>query len=108
MGFISEDIFDLKRAQKILDQDHFGLEDVKRRIIEYLAVLKLRADMKSPILCLAGPPVCRKNFLGKSIASALGREYVRMSLGGLRDEAEIRGHRKNVYRSYARSYHPKY
>lgn len=90
----SKDNFDLKRAQKILDRDHFGLEDVKKRIIEHLAVLKLRNDMKSPILCLTGPPGVGKTSIGKSIAQALGREYIRMSLGGLRDEAEIRGHRK--------------
>jgi ATP-dependent Lon protease len=93
-GEYSKDNFDLKRAQKILDRDHFGLEDVKKRMIEHLAVLKLRNDMKSPIICLTGPPGVGKTSIGKSVAEALGREYVRISLGGLRDEAEIRGHRK--------------
>ncbi|MDB9927151.1 endopeptidase La [Flavobacteriaceae bacterium] len=93
-GIFSNDKFNLKQAVKILDRDHFGLEKVKDRIIEHLAVLKLRGDMKSPIICLYGPPGVGKTSLGKSVAESLGRKYIRMSLGGLRDEAEIRGHRK--------------
>ena len=93
-GVMSEDNLDLKNAQKVLDEDHYGLEKVKERIIEYLAVLKLKGDMKSPILCLYGPPGVGKTSLGKSVARALGRKYIRIALGGVHDESEIRGHRK--------------
>ncbi len=93
-GELTKDNLDLKRAEKVLERDHYGLEKVKTRILEYLAVLKLKGDMKSPILCFYGPPGVGKTSLGKSIAEALGRKYVRMSLGGVHDESEIRGHRK--------------
>ncbi|KAA2241982.1 endopeptidase La [Chitinophaga agrisoli] len=93
-GEYTQDSYDLKKAQKVLDHDHYGMDKIKERILEYLAVLKLKGDMKSPILCFVGPPGIGKTSLGRSIANAIGRKYVRLSLGGLHDESEIRGHRK--------------
>lgn len=93
-GNYSKDTFDIVKAEKVLDKAHFGLEDIKKRILEHMAVLKLKNNMKSPILCLVGPPGVGKTSLGKSVADALGRKYVRVSLGGLHDESEVRGHRK--------------
>jgi ATP-dependent Lon protease len=90
----TQDVYDLKKARKVLDADHYGMEKVKERILEYMAVLKLKGDMKSPILCFYGPPGVGKTSLGRSIANAIGRKYVRLSLGGIHDESEIRGHRK--------------
>lgn len=93
-GHYTEDMYDLKKAKKVLDDDHYGMDKIKDRILEYLAVLKLKGDMKSPILCFVGPPGIGKTSLGRSIANAIGRKYIRLSLGGLHDESEIRGHRK--------------
>src|SRR5438094_4672913 len=90
----TQDSYDLKKAKKILDADHYGMDKIKERILEYLAVLKLKGDMKSPILCFYGPPGIGKTSLGRSIAAAIGRKYVRLSLGGIHDESELRGHRK--------------
>ena len=106
--YYTQDNLDLNNARRVLDWDHFGLDEVKERILEHLAVLKLKGDLKSPILCLYGPPGVGKTSLGRSVAKALDRKYVRMSLGGLHDEAEIRGHQENIYWCNARTDNSEY